>query len=226
MPLPCTIFKTLQIAFTPPSVIPVNGYIVKWRIVGSPTWNTVSPNPTTSPVNIAAVPACENIEGTIQSNCGGGNTGMVATFFVAGEGLPPEYTLLRTTSCVEGIGTTTYTLTGQSGDAVVLKFSMSGVVAWNSLSDYAGVTTSLTAAATTDSDSSAHVTATTSTGVTCDSTISIIMPSNSITVTTIGTIHNSTINNVMSGNLQIMSINGNTSTISTSGCIGISSGAW
>lgn len=226
MPQPCTITKTLQIAFTPPSTLPTNGYIVKWRIVGATTWNTVSPNPTNSPVNIAAVPACENIEGTIQTNCGGGNTGLVATFGATGTGFPPEYSLIRVTNCVDGNGNTTYTLTGHTGDTVVLRFAMSGVVAWNSLAGYAGITTSVTSGVTTDTDGSAHITATTSTGVTCSSTITFVMPSTSVSVTTIGIIHNSTILDVMSGNLEIVSVNGNTSTVSTAGCIGNSGGAW
>lgn len=76
----CSTFKTLQVAFTAPTIAPANGYVVKWRPVGTTTWNTVSQNQ--NPITIAGVPACFNIEGTIQADCGGGNLGNPVVFAV------------------------------------------------------------------------------------------------------------------------------------------------
>lgn len=80
MPYNCSTFRSLQVAFTAPTIAPANGYVVKWRPVGTPTWNTVSQNQ--NPVVIAGVPTCFNIEGTIQADCGGGNLGNPVVFSV------------------------------------------------------------------------------------------------------------------------------------------------
>ena len=81
--LPCSTFKTLQVSFTAPTIAPANGYVVKWRVVGETNWNTVYQNQ--NPVTIAGVPACFNIEGTIQADCGGGNLGNAIVFSVSGQ---------------------------------------------------------------------------------------------------------------------------------------------
>jgi hypothetical protein len=80
--LPCSTFKTLEVSFTEPSIPPANGYVVKWRVVGQTNWNTVTQNQ--NPITIAGVPACFNIEGTIQADCGGGNLGNAIIFSVTG----------------------------------------------------------------------------------------------------------------------------------------------
>lgn len=77
----CSTTTTLQVAFTQPTIPPANGYIVKWRPVGTTEWNTVNQNQ--NPISIAGVPTCFNIEGTIQANCGGGNLGTVVSFAVS-----------------------------------------------------------------------------------------------------------------------------------------------
>lgn len=66
----CPILKTLRISFTPPVPAPDNGYRVKWRVVGTSTYTTVSQVFTTSPITLSNIPACENVEGTIESICG------------------------------------------------------------------------------------------------------------------------------------------------------------
>ena len=76
----CSSFRTLQVSFTNPTIAPANGYVVKWRPVGTVVWNTVMQNQ--NPITIAGVPACFNIEGTIQADCGGGNLGGVVNFSV------------------------------------------------------------------------------------------------------------------------------------------------
>ena len=78
--LSCTTYKTLTVVFTSPDVAPANGYLVKWRPVGTTTWNTVTQNQ--NPITIAGVPACYSIEGTIQANCGDGNLGSIVNFAV------------------------------------------------------------------------------------------------------------------------------------------------
>jgi len=80
--IPCSTFKTLEVSFNEPAIPPANGYVVKWRVVGSTNWNTVYQNQ--NPVTIAGVPACFNIEGTIQADCGGGNLGSSINFAVTG----------------------------------------------------------------------------------------------------------------------------------------------
>lgn len=62
----------LTIEFTPPSPAPSGGYRVKYRKVGTTTWNTVSPYPTASPVVIAGVENGVAYETTIESACEGG----------------------------------------------------------------------------------------------------------------------------------------------------------
>lgn len=81
MPVNCSTFKTLQVNFTAPAIPPANGYVVKWRVVGETNWNTVTQNQ--NPITIAGVPACFNIEGTIQADCGGGNLGNTIIFTAA-----------------------------------------------------------------------------------------------------------------------------------------------
>lgn len=77
---PCSTFRTLQVSFAEPLIPPANGYLVRWRPVGTTTWNTVTQ--TQNPITIAGVPACFNIEGTIQADCGGGNLGSLVNFAV------------------------------------------------------------------------------------------------------------------------------------------------
>lgn len=66
----CPILKTLKISFTPPSPAPDNGYRVKWRVVGTSTYTLVNAVYTTSPITVTNIPACEDVEGTIESICG------------------------------------------------------------------------------------------------------------------------------------------------------------
>lgn len=74
----CSTFATLQVGFSTPVVPPANGYIVKWRPVGTTTWNFVYQNQ--NPIVITGVPSCFDIEGTIQADCGNGNLGNTVVF--------------------------------------------------------------------------------------------------------------------------------------------------
>jgi hypothetical protein len=66
----CPITKTVTVNFTGSTPAPSNGYIVGYRKAGtSAAYTYVSPNPTTSPVNITNVPVCEDIEVVMQSQC-------------------------------------------------------------------------------------------------------------------------------------------------------------
>jgi hypothetical protein len=78
---PCSTFKTLQISFTAPIVPPANGYIIKWRPVGTTDWNFVYQNQ--NPIVIAGVPSCYNIEGSVRADCGDGNLGNEVVFAVS-----------------------------------------------------------------------------------------------------------------------------------------------
>jgi hypothetical protein len=104
---PCSTLRTLTIVITPPPDIPpANGYTIKWRIVGSTTWNVVS-NLYGTTLQIPAVPSCYNIEGTIQADCAGGSSNPI-TFAVTG----------NISSCesikLESVGVYTYTPCGGS----------------------------------------------------------------------------------------------------------------
>jgi hypothetical protein len=59
---------------------PTNGYIVKYREVGTSQYTTVTPNPTGSPVLISSLGAGVSYEGTIQADCGNGQFGTISTF--------------------------------------------------------------------------------------------------------------------------------------------------
>lgn len=67
----CTTYKSIQIEFTEPDIKPANGYIVKYRTVGTTEYTTLTPNPRSSPAIIPNVLACSNVEGTIATNCDG-----------------------------------------------------------------------------------------------------------------------------------------------------------
>lgn len=64
----CPITKTLTVNFTGSTPAPAGGYIVKWATPAG-SWNYVTPNPTSSPVVISNVPACEDITVVMQSQC-------------------------------------------------------------------------------------------------------------------------------------------------------------
>ena len=59
---------------------PTNGYIVKYRQVGTEVYTTLSQNPMSSPISITGLGSGVSYEGTIQADCGNGQKGTVATF--------------------------------------------------------------------------------------------------------------------------------------------------
>lgn len=79
----CDKYRVLTLAYAPPTVEPANGYIVQWRPVGETVWNIVE-GVFNNPILIPNVPACYNVEGTIQANCGDGNLGKASYFAVSG----------------------------------------------------------------------------------------------------------------------------------------------
>ena len=70
---------TLTISFTTDNN-PTNGYVVKYRQVGTEAYTTVAPNPMSSPILITGLGSGLSYEGTIQGDCGGGQYGAVSTF--------------------------------------------------------------------------------------------------------------------------------------------------
>lgn len=68
---PCSTYKTLTILATVDSTAPLNGYVVKWKVSGTSVYNTVANQPGPM-LYVANVPACANIEGTVQTDCAGG----------------------------------------------------------------------------------------------------------------------------------------------------------
>lgn len=113
---PCSTNRTLQISFTNPTIAPASGYIVNWRPVGTIAWNTVNQNQ--NPITIAGVPACFNIEGTIQANCGSGNVGSIVNFSVTSS----------SSECrsIQLLQTATYTYVPCSGSTAVTVNNNSG----------------------------------------------------------------------------------------------------
>lgn len=59
---------------------PTNGYIVKYRQVGTSSYTTMTPNPTGSPILITGLGAGLSYEGTIQADCGDGRYGTLSSF--------------------------------------------------------------------------------------------------------------------------------------------------
>jgi hypothetical protein len=65
---------SLVLAFDEPTTgAPVDGYIVKYRKVGTSVYTTITPNPTASPVLIEPLEPGQNYEGTIAADCGDGS---------------------------------------------------------------------------------------------------------------------------------------------------------
>lgn len=83
--MPCTTYKSIQIEFTEPDIKPAKGYIVKYRIVGTTEYTTLTPNPMSSPVVIPYILSCSNVEGTIATNCDGA-VGSTVQFVATGSG--------------------------------------------------------------------------------------------------------------------------------------------
>ena len=79
----CDKYRVLTLAYAPPTIEPANGFVVLWRPVGETTWNTVQ-GVFNNPILIPNVPACYNVEGTIQADCGDGNLGKASYFAVSG----------------------------------------------------------------------------------------------------------------------------------------------
>lgn len=67
----CPIFKTVTVTFIPPVPVPSGGYRVKWRVKGTSSYTTATGPFTSSPIILTNIPACEDIEGTIENDCGG-----------------------------------------------------------------------------------------------------------------------------------------------------------
>lgn len=78
---PCDRYRVLTLNYVAPEITPEKGYIVKWRVVGEVAWNTIE-NMLNNPILIPNVPACYNIEGTIQADCGSENFGKEVYFAV------------------------------------------------------------------------------------------------------------------------------------------------
>jgi hypothetical protein len=82
----CPITKTLSVTFTGSTPAPSNGYIVKWAIPNG-AWNYVTPNPTSSPVSIPNVPACEDVTVVMQSQCDNSQVSSEQTIVATGSTL-------------------------------------------------------------------------------------------------------------------------------------------
>jgi hypothetical protein len=84
----CNATRNLVISFNTVTPAPTNGYIVKWKRASQNTFTQVSPNPTSSPVTVNSIPACEDINVSVQSSCGPGFTSTEVTSTVTGLAIP------------------------------------------------------------------------------------------------------------------------------------------
>lgn len=84
----CNTTRSLVVSFTGSNPAPANGYIVKWKTASQSLYTQVVPNPTASPVTITNVPACENINVSVQSACAPGSTSSEVTTTVTGLSVP------------------------------------------------------------------------------------------------------------------------------------------
>lgn len=85
----CTATRNISVSFTAASPAPANGYIIKWKPASSSVWTTLpGANPTASPVTISNVPACEDIDVSVQSSCGGNQVSSEVFAVAAGIGFP------------------------------------------------------------------------------------------------------------------------------------------
>lgn len=84
----CSDTRTVNVSFTAPTPAPASGYIVKWKKTADAdsTYTQVTPNPTSSPVTISNVPACDSITVSVQANCGGSNISSASLTTIAGIG--------------------------------------------------------------------------------------------------------------------------------------------
>ncbi len=115
---------------------------------------------------------------------------------------------------------------GNVGDVIVLTLSFSGQIQWNGISNGAGVVISVSAANQVSSNSSPHITNTTTTNFSTSCTITFTMPANFVTINTTAVINNSTNTTANSPMLSVTSINGVLNTNQAYPCKGTSGGSW
>lgn len=116
----------LNISFTAASPAPVNGYLVKyWNVTTPSNVITVSPNPTSSPVTITGVPAgCYT--GTIESACSSGQFSSPVSFNACSAASCLTGTTSATGNCASG-QTSTFTLSaGNQATVSMTGFYYSG----------------------------------------------------------------------------------------------------
>lgn len=97
---------------------PTNGYIVKYRQVGTIPYTTVTPNPMGSPVLISSLGAGVSYEGTIQADCGNGQLGSLSTFSAT---VAAKFDMARDpSSATNACGLTNYNYTFYAAVAVLV----------------------------------------------------------------------------------------------------------
>lgn len=85
----CTATRNISVSFTPATPAPANGYVIRYKKASETIWTTrPGGNVNSSPVTIFNVPACENINVSVQSSCGGGQTSSEVFAVAAGLGFP------------------------------------------------------------------------------------------------------------------------------------------
>lgn len=118
--------NTLTISFTPASPAPANGYRVKYWSVNSPaTINTVSPNPTTSPVLITGL-ASGCYAGTVEAACGGSQFSSAMQFNACSSETCLTGTTSASSNCSGGQTSTFALTTGQQASVSMSGYFYSG----------------------------------------------------------------------------------------------------
>lgn len=120
--------------------------------------------------------------------------------------------------------TTTTNLTGNAGDVIVLRLSFGGYVNWNGIANGAGASIQINCANQSGMAGSDHYYGSGSFSLSKD--ITITMPSNTATVTTLVTVNNSTTMLSSTATLLVVSVNGISQTTQAVVCGGNSQGYW
>jgi hypothetical protein len=120
--------------------------------------------------------------------------------------------------------TTTTNLEGTAGNVIVLRLSFGGSVNWNGISNGAGATIYINCAGQIGTSASQHYYGSGYFSLSTD--ITITMPANTTSITTIATVNNSSSMYSSTATLSIISVNGVSQTTQAVVCAGNSQGYW
>lgn len=222
----CTQYKKYNLTFTPPAVPPQNGYVVRWKYLGTSDWVYNQIMQSSNGIIQITVPTCDPIVGEVLPYCGTDNIGgpvygTPSTFSIAASA---TYTVqMSQASCALGVGV--FNLTGgKPSDVIVLKLTVTGNAIHNpSTGNCAWITTQIsdTVSTTVDKISSAILDVMTPQTFVSEISVTLSQLGTSLIQTKIFA-YNLLGNGGLSATLEVVSIGGKTPTspISLVPCIG------